>query len=59
MNIADSVKYVSIIKEEYNRYLRSDTMTGFQIGNCFIDFVNMYIVLYQSNGKVKIIPLNF
>ena len=47
------------IEEEYNRYLRSDTIVGVQLGDFYIDFLNMYIVFSESlyPDKVKVIPL--
>jgi len=45
----------SVIKEEYQRYLRSDSVYGFQLNPwTYIDFINMYIIVTTPNKKVHI-----
>lgn len=45
------------VEEEYTRYLRSDTITGVQLGDFYIDFINMYIVFSDLLGRIRIVPL--
>lgn len=45
------------VEEEYTRYLRSDTITGVQLGNFYIDFLNMYIIFSDPLGRVRVVPL--
>jgi hypothetical protein len=45
------------ISEEYNRYLRSDSNTGFSLTPfVYVDFMEMYIIVSRPGKKVKIIP---